>query len=124
MGLDMMMFKPSESIDCSKDYSTRYLLDHYNEFEEIAYWRKVYSINQWIIDNIAHGFETTQLIRIDKEGLTKLLRFCVRVQNKKGFSESNSDDEFYPDKMEYTINTLRNIIADTSITVVYYLMAW
>lgn len=104
--------------------------------KEVAYWRKANAIHQWFVEECGDGVDECQEMYVDKDKLKELLELCERVlENKNQASEllptqsgfffgSLEYDEGYFQNIEYTKNTLINIINNPHIRHVYYQASW
>lgn len=96
----------------------------------IAYWRKANAIHKWFIDKCGGGEDDCRRMYVGRESLQELLELCENVLAKKEeeFSQENLPTqegfffgeteygEYYYEYLEYTIERLRIIINDKTLT--------
>ncbi|HUM53499.1 MAG TPA: hypothetical protein PK431_16895 [Chitinophagales bacterium] len=89
--------------------------------ESAGYWRKANHIHKWFVANVQDGEDDCGEYHVTEENLQKLLHDCKSVKEnnalanellppKSGFFFGSTDiDEYYMNKIDYTIEILENI---------------
>lgn len=123
MGLDMYLEKRKVN---SEDY------------EEIAYWRKVNQIREWFNSHLENGVENCEYVQVSKEDLEQLLEDCKKVlenhdlaedllPTSSGFFFGSTDyDKWYFEDLEHTVKMLEQILEETDFENedIYYYEWW
>jgi hypothetical protein len=71
MGLDMFIFKRNGE-DC----------EDYEEYEEVAYWRKANQIHHWFVTNVQDGYDDCDEYKIDRHDVEALLDIVTPLVEK------------------------------------------
>jgi hypothetical protein len=92
--------------------------------ESAAYWRKANAIHKWFVDNVQDGNDDCRNYYVTLEDLEELLKVCEEVKKDhsladellpttRGFFFGGTEyDEWYFNAIDYTIETLKEIIKD------------
>lgn len=92
--------------------------------EQVAYWRKANAIHAWFVKNCQNGVDECQNSDVSADNLKTLLDVCKRVQSDHSlapqllptqsgfFFGGTAYDEWYFEDLDYTINTLTEILAE------------
>ena len=84
--------------------------------EDVGYWRKVYQIDNWFVDNVQDGNVDCDRYTVHIEDLMELKQTCNEVLNdhsKKDDLLPLSDyDEYYFEELKDTIEIIDKIILD------------
>jgi len=103
--------------------------------EEAAYWRKANAIHRWFVENVQDGKDDCGEYFVPKSLLEKLLELCLAVKLNPEQAESllptgsgfffggDEYDEWYFDKIEYTIEILKEALSDDDASY-YYSSSW
>lgn len=105
---------------------------------EAAYWRKANHIHGWFVRNIQNGKDDCSEYAVGLHDLQQLLAVCKKVMIERdlapellstgeGFFFGGTDyDDGYFEDIEYTIDTLREIVADEDAKHLdfYYQSSW
>jgi len=103
--------------------------------EELGYWRKANAIHRWLVENVQDGKDDCGEYFVPKSILEKLLELCLAVKLNPEQAESllptgsgfffggDEYDEWYFDKIEYTIEVLKEALSDKDSSY-YYSSSW
>ncbi len=103
--------------------------------EELGYWRKANAIHRWFVENVQDGNDNCGEYFVPKSLLEKLLELCLAVKlnpeqadellpTGSGFFFGGDEyDEWYFDKIEYTIEVLKEALSDDDASY-YYSSSW
>lgn len=106
--------------------------------EEVGYWRKANAIHRWFVDEVQGGVDDCDCYTVSKEQLEDLLDTCLRLKagaedpetllpTQSGFFFGGTAyDEWYWQKIDYTIETLEKILKETDFDneVITYQSSW
>lgn len=85
MGLDMYIFR---EIKLSPEEETELLLTGNDrpQDEELAYWRKYYDLNEYILSNYYEGTENgnTEHVYLDKDAIEDIYNFIMDDEPERG----------------------------------------
>ena len=103
--------------------------------EEAGYWRKANAIHRWFVENVQDGKDDCGEYFVPPSSLEELLELCEKVKlnpeqadellpTSSGFFFGGDEyDEWYFDKIDYTIEVLKEALADTDSSY-YYSSSW
>jgi len=103
--------------------------------EEAGYWRKANAIHRWFVENVQDGNDNCGEYFVPISKLEELLELCLAVKlnpeqadellpTGSGFFFGGDEyDEWYFDKIEYTIDILKEALADKDSSY-YYSSSW
>lgn len=103
--------------------------------EEVGYWRKANQIHRWFVENVQDGVDNCGEYFVPISTLEKLLELCLAVKLNPEQAESllpvgsgfffggDEYDEWYFDKIEYTIELLKEALTDKDSSY-YYSSSW
>ena len=103
--------------------------------EELGYWRKANAIHRWFVENVQNNVDNCGEYFVPKSLLEKLLELCLAVKlnpeqadellpTSSGFFFGGDEyDEWYFDKIEYTIEILKEALSDEDASY-YYSSSW
>jgi hypothetical protein len=103
--------------------------------EEAGYWRKANQIHRWFVENVQDNNDNCGEYFVPKVKLEELLELCEKVKADNSLAESllpaasgfffgNEEyDEWYFDKIEYTIEVLKEALANDDASY-YYSSSW
>ncbi len=103
--------------------------------EELGYWRKANAIHRWFVENVQDNVDNCGEYFVPKSLLEKLLELCLAVKLNPEQAESllpagsgfffggDEYDEWYFDKIEYTIDILKEALSDDDASY-YYSSSW
>ncbi len=103
--------------------------------EEAGYWRKANAIHRWFVENVQDGKDDCGNYFVPPSSLKELLELCLAVKlnpeqadellpTSSGFFFGGDEyDEWYFDKIEYTIEVLKEALADEDSSY-YYSSSW
>ena len=114
------------------------LIHNVDEWNEVGYWRKANQIHKWFVDNVQNGVDDCGEYKVTEEQLIELRDTCNQVLNdhslaeellpaQSGFFFGNTDyDEWYYNSLEYTVQTINEIINDKPYCLddLYYSSSW
>jgi hypothetical protein len=73
MGLDMYLLR------CEKHDNGRKKSWNWDDFEEVAYWRKANHIHNWFVNNVQAGQDDCGTYEVTKDKLEELVAVCNEV---------------------------------------------
>ena len=103
---------------------------------DLAYWRKANAIHNWFVQNVQGGKDECQTSYVSREDLQRLVDVCdaVLLDNSKAskllpcvggfFFGDTTYDDWYFQNVEYTANTLKEILAANEKFTIYYRASW
>ena len=103
--------------------------------EEAGYWRKANAIHRWFVENVQDGVDNCGEYFVPLSSLEELLELCEKVKlnpeqanellpTSSGFFFGGDEyDEWYFDKIEYTIEVLKEALSDKDSSY-YYSSSW
>jgi hypothetical protein len=103
--------------------------------EEAGYWRKANAIHRWFVEKVQDGVDNCGEYFVPPSSLEELLELCklVKADNSLAntllpagngfFFGSDVYDEWYFDKIDYTIEVLKEALADEDSSY-YYSSSW
>jgi len=103
--------------------------------EEAGYWRKANAIHRWFVENVQDGKDDCGEYFVPPSSLEELLELCEKVKlnpeqadellpTSSGFFFGGDEyDEWYFDKIDYTIEVLKEALADEDSSY-YYSSSW
>ena len=103
--------------------------------EEAGYWRKANAIHRWFVENVQDGVDNCGEYFVPLSSLEELLELCEKVKlnpeqanellpTSSGFFFGGDEyDEWYFDKIEYTIDILKEALSDKDSSY-YYSSSW
>ncbi len=103
--------------------------------EEAGYWRKANAIHRWFVENVQDGKDDCGEYFVPPSSLEELLELCLAVKlnpeqadellpTSSGFFFGGDEyDEWYFDKIDYTIEVLKEALADEDSSY-YYSSSW
>lgn len=98
----------------------------------VAYWRKAYQIHAWFVANVQDGRDECQKADVSTEQLKELLDLCEQIKanpkkapellpTQSGFFFGGTEyDEYYMQDIEYTIDTIKKLLADPKFKDCYF----
>jgi hypothetical protein len=104
----------------------------------VGYWRKVNSIHQWFVDNLADGVDECQSIYVSREKLLELRGIVEEVladhskakellPTSSGFFFGSTDyDDWYFSDLENTVQILNRVLSEEALSSAdfYYRASW
>ena len=103
--------------------------------EEAGYWRKANAIHRWFVENVQDGKDDCGEYFVPPSSLEELLELCEKVKlnpeqadellptSSGFFFGGDAYDEWYFDKIDYTIEVLKEALSDTDASY-YYSSSW
>jgi hypothetical protein len=103
--------------------------------EEAGYWRKANAIHRWFVENVQDNVDNCGEYFVPLSSLEELLELCEKVKlnpeqadellpTSSGFFFGGDEyDEWYFDKIDYTIEVLKEALADKDSSY-YYSSSW
>jgi len=113
MGLDMMLYRKSES-------------GRLGESNEVMYWRKANAIHDWFVQNVQNGMDECEPHDVTVAQLTELRDLCASVVDNPDLADnllptasgfffgSTEYDEWYFDNIARTLNELDDLLAEAA----------
>jgi hypothetical protein len=103
--------------------------------EEAGYWRKANAIHRWFVENVQDNVDNCGEYFVPLSSLEELLELCEKVKlnpeqadellpTSSGFFFGGDEyDEWYFDKIDYTIEVLKEALSDKDSSY-YYSSSW
>lgn len=104
--------------------------------QEVMYWRKANAIHNWFVQNVQEGVDDCGTYPVTKEQLQKLLSVCLEILSGNSivsevlpttsgfFFGSTNYDSWYYKNIEYTVESLQQIISEEWQDNLYYTSSW
>jgi hypothetical protein len=128
MGLDMYLHSVEKNNQFV--YAKDYLVNSYEQLNNIGYWREQWLIHNWFVQYIQNGNDDCQAYFVKKESLENLKRICEEALNIPPFAPilfSDHDNVFttshYNRCANETIETINKALKEfdeESHVLIYY----
>ena len=104
--------------------------------EQVGYWRKFNALHKWIIDNCNGGEDVCREMYVDGTKIEELKNILRRILDDKKLAKellpteegfffgSQEYDDYYFEKVQYTLELLEEETADGQIGDYYYYPSW